>query len=486
MESKSKTHIALVSIPAFSHQASILEFAKRLLHLHPHHFHVTCLIPTLPHHSPPPASLPFLHSLPPSIHPLFLPPPNLDDVVPPHNTPLLQVHLQLALSRSMPSVRRALASLSGLSALVVDPFASEALEFAKELNAASYIYFPSSAMLLKLCLYAARLDTNVSGDCEFRDVSGFIEIPGCVPLRGIDLPDNLQERSGVAYRQFLQRCKRYRLAEGFFVNTFVEMERDVIGTLTGEDADLEDQEDEGATNVYPVGPIIQSGSNPQQSGSDCLRWLDTQPPNSVLYVSFGSGGSLSGDQIKELALGLELSNSRFLWVNVKPPSDKASASYLSTNENESPEAFLPKGFVERTKERGMVMSCWAPQVEVLGHSATGGFLSHCGWNSVLESVVKGVPLIAWPLFAEQRTNAAMLVDGLKVAVRAPEVGDGVMEKEEIAKVIKSLMEGEEGKEVRRRMKKLKDDAVAAVTEDGSSTRTLSELAMKWKRMRDAI
>lgn len=239
--------------------------------------------------------------------------------------------------------------------------------------------------------------------------------------------------------------------------------------------------------MYPVGPIIQTGSNSRVNGSECLRWLDTQPPNSVLYVSFGSGGSLSGDEINELALGLELSNLRFLWVNVKAPNDRATASYLSGPENEHPENFLPKGFIERTRDRGLVMCSWAPQVEVLSHNATGGFLSHCGWNSILESVVNGVPMIAWPLFAEQRTNAAMLVDGLKVAMRA-EVNEnsGIVKKEEIAKVIKSLMEGEEGKEIRRRMKNLKEAAACAVMEDGSSTKTLSELALKWKKLRGTM
>ncbi|XP_028799234.1 hydroquinone glucosyltransferase [Neltuma alba] len=480
---ETKTHVALISIPAFSHQVSILEFAKRLVHLHPD-FHVTCIIPTI--ESAPSASVPFLRALPPAIDHVFLPPVSFHDL--PEKTSL-QVQLQLAVSRSIPYVREALRSLiasTNLVAVVVDPFANEAIELAKELNVLSYIYFPSSAMLLSLCLYSTKLDEKVVSNCEFRDLPGFIEIPGCVPVRGIDLPDNLQDRRDLAYKQFLQRCKRHRLADGIFVNSFVEMESGPIKKMQ-EKGPFEDGE---ATNVYPVGPIIQTGSTNREIGSDCLKWLDLQPPNSVLYISFGSGGSLSEDQIKELALGLELSNVRFLWVNVKAPSSKASASYLIKPENDQLESFLPKGFQERTRERGLVMASWAPQVDVLRHEATAAFLTHCGWNSVLESVVSGVPLIAWPLFAEQRTNAAMLVDGLKVAVRSPsgvhDHQNGLVEKEEIAKVIKSAMEDEEGKEVRRRMKKLKDAAESAIMEDGSSTKTLSDLAMKWKKFRGTI
>lgn len=225
---ETKTHVALISIPAFSHQVSILEFAKRLVHLHPD-FHVTCIIPTI--RSPPSASVPFLRALPPAIDHIFLPPVSFHDL--PEMTSL-QVQLQLAISRSITSIREALRSLvesKNLFTIIVDPFANEVIELAKELNVLSYIYFPSSAMLLLLCLYSSKLDEKVVSNCEFRDLPGFIEIPGCVPVRGIDLPDNLQDRRDLAYKQFLQRCKRYRLADGFFVNSFVEMEGGPIKTM---------------------------------------------------------------------------------------------------------------------------------------------------------------------------------------------------------------------------------------------------------------
>jgi len=199
----------------------------------------------------------------------------------------------------------------------------------------------------------------------------------------------------------------------------------------------------------------------------------------VLYVSFGSGGTLSQHQIDELALGLELSGQRFLWV-LRAPSNLPSAAYLETAE-EDPLQFLPKGFLERTKEKGLVVASWAPQVQILGHSSVGGFLSHCGWNSTLESVQEGVPLITWPLFAEQRMNAVMLAEGLKVALRPRFNEDGIVEKEEIAKVIKCLMEEEIGKGMRERMRTLKDVAAHAL-QDGSSKQTLSRLTSEWENL----
>ncbi|XP_027334001.1 hydroquinone glucosyltransferase-like [Abrus precatorius] len=472
-----RTHIALVSIPAFSHQVSILEFAKRLINLHQEHtFHFTCIIPTFG--SPTNASKPFFDSLPPTIHYIFLPPVDCEDLQ--VNGVPIEIQIQLSVSRSMPLVREALTSLinsSGSSkvvALIADGMAIEALEFGKEFNILSYIYFPCSIMLLSLCLHSSELDEKVS--CEYRDHPKLIEIPGCIPVHGKDLPNSVQERSSLKYKLFLKRGQKYRCVDGLLVNSFMELEPDATRAIS--------QESRCNPPVYPIGPITQSGPSDPKNGWECLLWLDKQPPNSVLYVSFGSGGTLSQDQINELALGLELSKRKFLWVNLRAPNDRASATYFNGEGVEDPLHFLPLGFLERTKGKGLVMSGWAPQIEVLGHKSIGAFLSHCGWNSVVESVVQGVPMIAWPLFAEQRTNAALVTDGLKVALRpkANSSGNGLVVKEEISNLIKRLMEGLEREEIRGRMKELQKLAACAMMKDGSSTCTISKLAFKWKSL----
>ncbi|KAK2650103.1 hypothetical protein Ddye_017592 [Dipteronia dyeriana] len=150
-----------------------------------------------------------------------------------------------------------------------------------------------------------------------------------------------------------------------------------------------------------------------------------------MSLSFGSGGTLSYDQFSELALGLEITEQRFLWV-VKSPDDKsASESYFSNQSNIDPFDYLPKRFVDRTKSRGLVVPSWAPQVEILRH--------------------------------EQKLNAVMLTEDLKVALRSKANEDGLVRKEEIAKVLKCLFEGE-GEEIRERMKRLKEAAAMAVSE----------------------
>ena len=477
------THIALVSIPAFSHQVSILEFAKRLLNLHNNTFNITCIIPTLNSSYNNIATKPFFDSLPPNIHCIFLPSVYFEDLN--NNGVSVEIQIQLSVSRAMPSVRETLRSLfdatNNVVAIVADAMVPEALDFGKELGILSYIYFPCSTMLLSLCLHSSNLDEQVS--CEYRDHPNLIEIPGCISIYGRDLPNSVQNRSSLEYKLFLQRCQRYRSAhDGILVNSFMELEEEATKAIT--------QHAKGNGNcsyppVYPIGPITHTGPSDPKSGCECLLWLDKQPPNSVLYVSFGSGGTLCQEQINELALGLELSRHKFLWVNLRAPNDRASATYFSDGGLvDDPLHFLPLGFIERTKGQGLVMCGWAPQVEVLGHKSIGAFLTHCGWNSVLESVVHGVPMMAWPLFAEQRTNAALVTDGLKVAVR-PNVdtsGNSVVVKEEIVKLIKSLMEGLVGEEIRRRMKELQKFAECAVMKDGSSTRTICKLAHKWKSL----
>ncbi|XP_027337153.1 hydroquinone glucosyltransferase-like [Abrus precatorius] len=460
------THIAVISGPGFSHLFPILEFSKRLVHLHPD-LHITSIIPTLG--SLPSVSKTFLKTLPPSITLSFLPPVDPHDL--PHGLET-GVQMQLTVTYSLPFIQNVLKSLNSrtpLVALVVDNFAYEALDFAKEFNLLSYIYFPKSAFTLSMYFHLPKLDKDTS--CEFRDLLEPIQMPGCVPIQGHDLHYQIQDRSSQGYKLFLERVKRFCFVDGIFINSFIEMEEGPIRALT--------KEGNGNPPIYPIGPVTEIGvrHNNEPNVFECLSWLDKQAPKSVLYVSFGSGGTLSQVQITELALGLELSNHKFLWV-ARAPSNSASSAYLSA-QNENPFNFLPYGFLERTKGQGLVIPSWAPQIKILSHSSIGGFLSHCGWNSTLESVLQGVPLIAWPLFAEQRMNAVMLSDGLKVALRANINGNGLVQKEEVARVIKSLMDVE-GEKMRKVMKGLKEAATDALKEDGCSSKSLYQSTARWK------
>ncbi|KAJ1413785.1 UDP-glycosyltransferase family, conserved site [Sesbania bispinosa] len=464
--------VVMIPSPGMGHLIPMIEFAKRIIQHH--NLQVTFVIPT--EGPPSKAQITVLQALPKSISHIFLPPVSFSDL-PPHSK--IETLISLTVLRSLPSLRDTFRSFSAthtLAALLVDLFGTDAFDVAAEFNVSPYIFYPSTAMALSLFLYLPQLDQEVH--CEYNELTEPVKIPGCVPVHGKDLLDPVQDRTNDAYKWVLHHTKRYREAEGIIENSFLELEQGAIKELQ--------KEEPGKPPVYPVGPLVKMDGGMNASDEQCLRWLDDQPHGSVLFVSFGSGGTLTSAQINELAFGLEMSEQRFLWV-VRSPNDKvANASYFSADSQHDPFGFLPKGFVERTKGRGLVVSSWAPQPQVLAHGSTGGFLTHCGWNSILESVVNGVPLVAWPLYAEQKMNAVLLTQDIKVALR-PKIGEnGLMERQEIASVVKCLMEGEEGKKLRYQMKDLKEAAAKTLGENGSSRNHISHLALKWKNKATVI
>jgi len=261
-------------------------------------------------------------------------------------------------------------------------------------------------------------------------------------------------------------------ADAILVNSFEAIELEVAMVLQ--------QPKLGRPSVHPIGPLIlpaDSGAGDTAPRAACLEWLDRQPAKSVIFVSFGSGGALPAEQMRELALGLELSGQRFLWV-VRSPSDEGSLSgnYYDAESKKDPFPYLPEGFVERTRSVGLVVPSWAPQTEVLAHGSTGGFLTHCGWNSTLESLVHGVPMVAWPLYAEQRLNAVMLAQGVGAAVRLPEAKD----KEAIAAAVREVMVGEgKGAAVWAKVAELRKAAAEGIRGGGAATTALDKMVENW-------
>ncbi|XP_022870558.1 anthocyanidin 3-O-glucosyltransferase 5-like [Olea europaea var. sylvestris] len=229
--------------------------------------------------------------------------------------------------------------------------------------------------------------------------------------------------------------------------------------------------------VHPIGPLRRP-VQPEGSKSAVIEWLDKQTNESVIFVSFGSGGMLSAQQITELAFGLELSEQKFIWV-VRPPTVGAADDAFFTSKtvgSDGTPCYLPEGFSTRTGNFGLVVPMWAQQAEILNHPSVGGFMSHCGWNSTLESIRGGVPIIAWPLYAEQRLNATYLVEELGIAVRPLVLPTKkVVAREEIEKMVRTLMDDEGGKKMRENVKKLKISAENALSKGGSSYNSLSEM-----------
>ncbi|KAI6669873.1 hypothetical protein NL676_004758 [Syzygium grande] len=199
--------------------------------------------------------------------------------------------------------------------------------------------------------------------------------------------------------------------------------------------------------VIAVGPLIQEPArgDARDDEGEILGWLEERESGSVVFVSFGSECFLSKEEMEEVARGLELASEEvgFVWVVRFPGGDTESVSIVEA---------LPEGFLERTKDRGMVVQGWAPQAKILMHPRTGGFVSHCGWSSTLEAIVFGVPIIAMPMHLDQPLNAKLVADlGVGMEVRRE---DGRFPGEDVAQVIKQVVVREEGEEVRRRAKEL--------------------------------
>ncbi|KAL8490701.1 hypothetical protein ACS0TY_022631 [Phlomoides rotata] len=198
--------------------------------------------------------------------------------------------------------------------------------------------------------------------------------------------------------------------------------------------------------ILGVGSLVADADQAEDENSEILQWLSKKEPNSTVYISFGSENFLSNQEIEEMAKGLELCEGvNFLWIIRFPIMEKTM----------SIEEVLPQGFLDRVKDRVLVVSGWAPQVNILRHPSTGAFVSHCGWSSVNESVYNGVPVIGIPMGVDMFLNAKMLVNvGACVeVVREENCG---FKGEEIAKAIEKVMGEERGEGMRERVKELSE------------------------------
>eukprot|EP01018_Ginkgo_biloba_P035969 Gb_19138 [translate_table: standard] len=289
-------------------------------------------------------------------------------------------------------------------------------------------------------------------------------LPGKIPpLWPTDLLSFYRKRDAL-FDIMLYESDIQHKADYVLVNSFEELEgKEIV---------------QGLSNGCPalaIGPVFlpnffedreYSSTSMWEEDPNCLQWLDTQKPATVLYVSFGSIAVKSQQQLHEIALGLEGSEQPFLWVIRSDIADGESM-------------ILPEGFEDRTKDRALLVE-WAPQLRVLSHPSVGGFLTHSGWNSTLESISRGVPMIGWPYFADQSLNCRFAKDvwnvGLDImkAVIDDDGGEILVKKEEVEKVVRTLMKETHGHELRKTAQKLKADSTMAVMAGGSSFRNLDK------------
>ena len=280
---------------------------------------------------------------------------------------------------------------------------------------------------------------GMEGLLRFRDLPSFCRVS--------DVRDPILQGIARATRQ----CTR---AQGLILNTFEELEGPILSRIRTH-----------CPNVYPIGPkhthlklklakkavSSQSSNSIFETDKNCITWLDAQPLKSVMYVSIGSVAVMTRDELMEFWYGLVNSKKRFLWV-IRPDF------YKEVDDSKN----VPVELLEGTKERGYVVG-WAPQEEVLEHQAVGGFLTHSGWNSAMESVVTAVPMIGWPRRADQQVNSRYVSEVWKIGLDMKDVSD----RKVVEKMVNDVMVERREKLVNAadEMSKL---ATKSVSEGGSS------------------
>ncbi|XP_057823103.2 UDP-glycosyltransferase 74D1 [Cryptomeria japonica] len=290
-------------------------------------------------------------------------------------------------------------------------------------------------------------------------------IPGLPELKLTDLPSAFMETTG-SINYYLRQLEVVKDASWVIANTVYELEPETINSLRST-----------SLPFLPIGPSIptsflqdqnaedtQVGANPWKA-ADCMEWLNKKPPLSVVYISFGSILVISDEQIQELAVGIQQSGQNFLWVIRAPPGHDHIAEVL------------PAGFMEETKERGLVVD-WCAQLEVLSHPSVGVFMSHCGWNSTLDALSLGVPMLTLGVWTDQPTNSKFVTDVWKTGLRMRRRDDGIVGRDETERCIRMAMESEEGKQLRNNGLKWRELLKSSASEGGSSHSNLNAFAQE--------
>lgn len=280
-------------------------------------------------------------------------------------------------------------------------------------------------------------------------------IPGMHDVRLKDLPSFIRttDPNDIMFDFMGEEAQNCLKAPAIIFNTFEEFEKEALDAVISKF---------NYPNIYTIGPLPVLGRHIAESEANSLNsslwkpdtkvfdWLDGRKPESVVYVNYGSVTTMTGQHFQEFAWGLVKSNQPFLWI-IRPDVVKGES------------AILPQEFLEEIKDRGLLVN-WCAQDQVLAHKAVGAFLTHCGWNSMMESICCGVPVICWPFFADQQTNCHYSCTKWGVGM---EINHDV-KRDEVAQVVKEMMEGERGKKMRVKAQEWKKKAEAATEVGGVS------------------
>nr|QDM38904.1 UDP-glycosyltransferase UGT84F6 [Glycyrrhiza uralensis] len=357
-----------------------------------------------------------------------------------------------------------------ISCVINNPFLPWVCDVAAEHGIPSALmWIQSSAVFTAYYNYFHKLVRFPSDAEPYIDV----QLPSLV-LKYNEIPDFLHPFSPYPFlgTLILEQFKNLSKAFCVLVDTYEELERDFIDHVSK------------FVLMRPVGPLFKNQKATATSNNirgdfvksdDCIEWLNSRSPASVVYISFGSIVHLPQEQVDEIAYGLLSSKVSFLWVLKPPLKDMGRAPHV-----------LPDGFFEETSGKGKVVQ-WSPQEEVLAHPSVACFLTHCGWNSSMEALTLGVPMLTFPAWGDQVTNAKFLVDVFGVGIRLgySQAENKVVNRDEVKKCLLEATVGPKAEELKQNALKWKKAAEAAVAVGGSSDRHLDEFIADIKK-RDAV
>ncbi|KAL8526092.1 hypothetical protein ACS0TY_015349 [Phlomoides rotata] len=333
--------------------------------------------------------------------------------------------------------------------LVTDTIYAWSANIAKKFNLLYVSFWTQPALIFSLIYHLDLLKENGHFLCKDNQKLEIDYIPGVQSMSAKDLMPVLRDADDISGIAMFTSIEQVKKADFILYNTVQELEFDTLSALNKYQP------------TYAIGPINFSKINSTVSKSlkaesDCARWLDSKPPGSVLYVSFGSVVQTSKQVIEEMAHGLLLSGVNFIWVvRAGVTADSADADVL-----------LPSGFVDEVKDRGLIVP-WCDQIMVLSSPGVGGFLTHCGWNSTIESMWCGVPMICYPITYDQPTNRKLVIDDWKIGINLSD--EMSIDRNEVAEKIKSFMsENASSRRMRQEARNVKQILRNALDIHGSS------------------
>ncbi|KAI3443992.1 hypothetical protein Pfo_000657 [Paulownia fortunei] len=351
-------------------------------------------------------------------------------------------------------------------AIISDMFLGWTHHLACQLSIRRYAFFPSGAFAISFVYSLWREMPQRKNPGDDNEMVGFSDIPSSPVYPWWQLSPVFRSYvKGNPNSEFIRDSFLCNGASyGLVFNTFDGLERihldDWVKKL-------------GHDRVWSIGPVLppddvgptERGGSSSVLASEICSWLDKCQDHTVVYACFGSQAVLTNKQMKELCLGLEKSGVKFI----------LSVKGATKGHDEGDYGSIPPGFEDRVAGRGLLIKGWAPQVLILKHRAVCAFLTHCGWNSTLESIVAGVPMLAWPMGADQFLNATLLVDQLDVAIRVCEGAETVLDSDDIVQFLAEAT-SEKWTERRARAMALSKAAIDSISEGGSSFNNLDGFA----------